>query len=306
MKFLAMPLPAQLAIVAGVVLVIAFLLFIVSVVMRDARARRELEEVKRKGFRVVEKEKRMRWEEADEVRGGRPDGRKVEPVMEELPAITMVDARWAVGQEKAVNTQSSMIAAKRPVPGKNEGIYKTGVNPFFQSAAAKEIEVVEVADVMQQVELMTTLRNYDEAINLLTRHIRETEKPAPQAWLMLFELFVTTDRKEQYNNLAKGFRILFNAQVPSWDEQASGQSKTIEDYKLVVEKVQRLWGMPTCRAFLESLLYDDRGGNRQGFMLAAYADIIFLVELIDTADEIALEEEERRKIEVKMGQNPLV
>jgi hypothetical protein len=218
----------------------------------------------------------------------------------------MVDTRWAVGDEKAVSSQSNMIAKSKPKPSTDSGVYKTGYNPFFQSSVSQEIEVVEVADVMQQVELLTTLRNYDEAINLLTRHIRETEKPAPQAWLMLFELFVKTERREQYNNLAKGFRILFNAQVPSWDEQASGVAKTLEDYMRVFEKVQRLWGMPTCRAFLESLLYDDRGGNRQGFMLAAYADIIFLLDLIDTADTLAQEDEERRQIELKMSQNPLV
>jgi hypothetical protein len=278
-----------------------------SVVKRDARARRELEEVKRKGFRVVEKEKRMRWEEADEVRGGRPDGRKREPILEELPAITMVDTRWATGDEKAAPTQSSLLAGKKPEPraSASEGIYKTGVNPFFQSAATKDVEVEEVADLMVQAELLITLHNYDEAINLLARHIRETEKPAPRAWLMLFEMFALTDRREQYNNLAKGFRILFNAQVPSWDEQASGsRSKTLEDYGKVMEKVQRLWGMPTCRAFLESLLYDDRGGNRQGFMLAAYSDILFLLDLIDAADQIAQEEEERRKIELKMSQRP--
>jgi len=147
---------------------------------------------------------------------------------------------------------------------------------------------------------LQTLGDYGAAIAILTRHIRETEKPAPKAWLMLFDLFAKTERQDQYENLAKGFRILFNAEIPSWSSQKTEASKTLEEYPQVMEKAQRLWGLPSCKSFLDSLLVDDRGGARKGFMLPAYTDILFLLDIIDVEELMAREGREQRDIMMKI------
>lgn len=47
---------------------------------------------------------------------------------------------------------------------------------------------------------------------------------------------------------------------------------------------QRDWGTPAARKFLEELLYDNRGGSRLGFSLAAYRDILMLLQVHEEFD----------------------
>lgn len=47
---------------------------------------------------------------------------------------------------------------------------------------------------------------------------------------------------------------------------------------------QRDWGTPAARKFLEQLLYDNRGGSRLGFSLAAYRDILMLLQVHEEFD----------------------
>lgn len=151
-------------------------------------------------------------------------------------------------------------------------------------------------DPVVLAETLTEMGSYEPAIVLLTRHIRDTERPAPAAWLILFDLYARTQRFRQYTALAEGFHALFNAAAPSWDALHTEQHKQLEDYPQLIGKVQRLWGLPTCRSFLESLLYDDRGGVRQGFMINAYRDILLLIEVIDGLAQMKVEEDHAREL----------
>jgi len=159
----------------------------------------------------------------------------------------------------------------------------------------------EDADVVMQAEMLMQEGLPDRAIAILLGHIREAEKPMPMAWLTLFDLFTRTGRRAQYEALASGFSALFNAITPTWQDLQSEGHKHLEDYPVVLGKVQQVWGLPNCRDFLESLLHDDRGGSRQGFLLTAYRDILFLIEIVDTLAAMALEEEMRRAIEQRQS-----
>jgi hypothetical protein len=288
---------AMIGIAAGVVLVLLFLGVVAMIVRRESMRGKEraAERVRAKAPRRAVSSPSA-WEGADSARGAR-DQPRPRVVETPLPPITMNTTDWGVGTADPTVSQASLIASQ-PVSPDAGGVYRTGFNPFYKSTS--HIQVEEVADLVQQAELMVTLDNVPVAINMLTRHIRETEKPVPKAWLLLFELYLKTNRREQYENLAKGFRALFNARVPSWDDQKADDARGLESYTAVMGKLQRLWGLPSCRDFLESLLYDDRGGARQGFTLSAYAEILFLIETIETALVLDEEEEERRKIELKL------
>ena len=243
------------------------------------------------------------WEHAERKRGAR-DG-KSDFADLDLPSITITTTHWPEVENMQRPSQAGWVAGKlpgasAPQPDDTATIYRTGYNPFYRPE--ERIEVEEVADVVTQAELLEHLGETKKAILLLSRHIRENEKPAPKAWLMLFQLYVKTGRETHYKALADGFRVLFNADVPPWSESTGGGSKDLEHYPQVIGKVQQLWGMPSCRAFLDSLLRDDRGGSRQGFLLGAYSDILFLVEIIDLLAAIKGESEERRSIELKLAE----
>ena len=179
--------------------------------------------------------------------------------------------------------------------------YRTGTNPYYLRSEALEnqIDVVEVADVLTQADLLVQLGDPKEAMNLLSRHIRETEKPGPQVWLMLLDLYRSTGREAQYNALGDGFRALFNAQVPPWSVSSVGD-RTIEDYPQVMQRVTATWPNEECRANLEALLNDDRGGSRLGFSLLAYREILFLVDILDARRVLDKDDGDRAEIARKL------
>ena len=71
----------------------------------------------------------------------------------------------------------------------------------------------------------------------------------------------------------------------------------------MITKVQSIWNGPQARPVLEGLLNDDRGGSRQGFSLAAYGELLFLVQILDALEAIDVDQTDREGIRRKLG-NP--
>ncbi len=184
-----------------------------------------------------------------------------------------------------------------PLTG-NTSPYRTGFNPYFHGEPPEQrIVVEEVADTLTQAELLVQLGDPKEAMNLLSRHIRETEQPGPEVWLMLLDLYQSTGRESQYNALAEGFHALFNAQVPPWPASRDAATRDLETYVQVMRALYGSWPKPSTRTYLTELLTDNRGGSRQGFSLGAYRELLFLVELLDTLELMAREEQEAPRFE---------
>jgi hypothetical protein len=209
-----------------------------------------------------------------------------------MPAIDRTATQWpALGAQSVTQRGKVPPDAMGRNPVSPPSPYRTGFNPYYQGEVEHRIEVEEVADTLTQAELLVQLGDPKQAMNLLARNIRETEKPGPSVWLMLLGLYQSTGREAQYNALAEGFRTLFNADVPPWPPSDGAAARNLESYPQVIKKVLATWPRPECRTFLESLLTDDRGGSRQGFSLAAYRELLFLVEMLDVLDQFANDDE---------------
>ena len=188
----------------------------------------------------------------------------------DLPAIDHQATQWP-----PVDLQNALERAVLPpdalgrAPVTAPGPYRTGgFNPYYQVGRLdNHIEVEEIADTLTQAELLVQLGDPKEAMSLLARHIRETEKPGPSVWLMLLGLYQATGREAQYNALSEGFRTLFNADVPPWATSPDTAARNLESYPQVMKKLRETWPRTECRIFLEGLLTDDRGGSRQGFLI---------------------------------------
>jgi len=298
-------LPPVLWVAIGVafLLFLALIAFIVAIWRKETALRAPVPKKRSSG----NSPENTAWRETGKGRRAR-DPTDIRVIDDDLPPITvMTGATWADrDQPPAVPRQSSLIAAGAGGAEEDANVYKTGYNPFFRHSSTDQIQVEEVADLVQQAELMIVLANYPAAISMLTRHIRDTETPSPKAWLMLFDLYVKTEREDQYANLAKGFRIQFNAEVPSWNTQKTEPTRNLEDYPRVMERICNAWHTPEIGALLTSLLFDDRGGSRAGFKLEAYADLILLQDIVEALVTIEREIEERREIEMKLQSKPLV
>jgi hypothetical protein len=224
----------------------------------------------------------------------------------DLPSLEHAVTQWYIDDVgNANNAGVQPQDAMGQLPAQATGPYRTGFNPYFRrQKSAAPVEVTEVADTLMQAELLVQLGDPKQAMTLLSHHIRETEQPGPAAWLMLLNLYQSTGREAQYNALATGFRMLFNAEVPPWATSPDLLARDIETYPQVMMKLQTTWDGPQARLTVDSFLNDDRGGSRQGFSLTAYRELLFLSEILDMIATIAGEERDRLAIQRKLGTMP--
>ena len=157
-------------------------------------------------------------------------------------------------------------------------------NPLFQLRDTEShVDVSELSQVTDEAQVYADLGRNDQAIELLRDHIdsQTGELTSPAPWLMIFDLYRRTNNRRGYDELAPQFRKHFNGRVPDWDNY--GHELALDDgleaFPHLVARIERDWGTGEARKFLEELLYDNRGGSRLGFSLAAYRDILLLLQV---------------------------
>ena len=157
-------------------------------------------------------------------------------------------------------------------------------NPLFQLRDTEShVDVTELSQVTDEAQVYADLGRNDQAIEILRDHIdaQSSELSSPAPWLMIFELYRRTNNRQGYDELAPQFRRHFNGRVPEWDNY--GHELALDDgleaFPHLVARIERDWGTAEARKFLEELLYDNRGGSRLGFSLAAYRDILLLLQV---------------------------
>ena len=157
-------------------------------------------------------------------------------------------------------------------------------NPLFQLRDTEShVDVTELSQVTDEAQVYADLGRNDQAIEILRDHIdsQSSELSSPAPWLMIFELYRRTNNRQGYDELAPQFRKHFNGRVPEWDNY--GHELALDDgleaFPHLVARIERDWGTGEARKFLEELLYDNRGGSRLGFSLAAYRDILLLLQV---------------------------
>ena len=162
-------------------------------------------------------------------------------------------------------------------------------NPLFQLRdTTRHVDVTELSQVTDEAQVYVDLGRSDQAIEILRDHIenQQGERDSPAAWLMIFDLYRRTNNRAGYDELAPQFRTHFNGRMPDWDNY--GHELALDDgleaFPHLVAMLQRDWGTSEARKFLEELLYDNRGGSRLGFSLAAYRDILLLLQVHEAFD----------------------
>ena len=143
--------------------------------------------------------------------------------------------------------------------------------------------VEEISDVMQEAEFWMSLNDALRAIEVLEPYATSTQSNSPLPWLYLFDLYRQVAQREKYDLLHQHFEHTFNCKIMSWSELElqlpNAPTRSIEEVPHVMEKIVDLWGGHQLIGYLESLLMDDRAGNRIGFDLPVYREIMFLIAI---------------------------
>ena len=153
--------------------------------------------------------------------------------------------------------------------------------PFSSGQAASALGVSDLAQATEKASVFVTLGRPEQAIDVLRDHIDHEPKPSPMAWLMLLDLYRQTDRRNEFLEVARRFHTDFNAETPAWDQTSPLHDAGLAAFPHLVRKIRDEWPRHEARAFIEELLYDNRGGSRIGFSLPAFRDLLLLHSIVD-------------------------
>jgi hypothetical protein len=148
---------------------------------------------------------------------------------------------------------------------------------------ASALAVSELLHVTEEAHVYVALGHPERAIDVLNEHIRQVPRSMPAAWLMLLDLYHASGRRQDFRRLAEEFHLHCNVQAPLWEGFRASESDEggLETFPHILRQVASIWREPSCREYLEGLLYDNREGRRMGFPLAAYGDILLLLQILD-------------------------
>jgi hypothetical protein len=163
------------------------------------------------------------------------------------------------------------------------------VQPRASLSVSELVAVSEVADISQEAEFFIEIGEYQRAIDLLEQHIGPEYEITPVPQLYLFDLYRRTGKRAEYEKLHAEFTRKYNAHVPRWADDPALNRRELLDYERALEHICRVWPSTDITYELEALLVDDTNGQRLGFDLPAYRDIIFLYGI---AKQLSLDDEE--------------
>lgn len=137
--------------------------------------------------------------------------------------------------------------------------------------------------LLMEVELHLLYGQNDEAILTLRNLIDDDDPDDPDIlpWNKLFEVYRDTGDRQAFDELVEQFVRHYNVAPPQWAQVIDTEDQGLESrYPWVMQEIEQLWGKKGCLSLLNSLVVDDRNGDRQGFAIQAAAEISLLKELL--------------------------
>lgn len=210
----------------------------------------------------------------------------VTDVLPEAAAVNITDPWTAAFWEKPEARQpiSGGIDRRAAQPGVDASRRATTGRVASQSGRKEDDFLVStVNQITEEAAVFVHLGYPERAMTLLTEHIASHERSHPAVWYLLFDLYRDNGQRAEFELAQMRFRGRFNLVAPQWQTSAEseGDSVGILSFPHVLECTARLWPTSACRTYLESLLYDNRGGERMGFSHQTYHDLVFLIGLLE-------------------------
>jgi pilus assembly protein FimV len=152
----------------------------------------------------------------------------------------------------------------------------------FHTQLAEMVSAEEVNDLVQLAETWLAL-NKPEAVIEILGPMNKVDKPhSPLPWLYLLNAYRQIGDRHNFDDLRARVKQYFNVDVPDWSAREPvdpDAAHVLASYPHISDSILALWNSEGIVQYLESLLPDDRSGNRQGFPLRVYEDILALIHL---------------------------
>jgi len=149
-------------------------------------------------------------------------------------------------------------------------------------------EQAKATSTLEEAKLLISINRTQDAIAHLKSTIEAHPKSSINHWLYLLEIFRKQKAKEEFEKYAKSLHLTFNVMTPVWYETSAAivVSQHLEDFPHIMEKLDAVWPSELARVYLESLITDNRDGERAGFSQSVLDEILLLIGLLDARKEL--------------------
>jgi Tfp pilus assembly protein FimV len=199
-----------------------------------------------------------------------------------FPAKLDLEFDSFVGSTSSSALRETAVVANGPRLVSNSSTIATGL-PFDQTATPANEEVAPSHEhVLELAEIMMSFGRAEGAAQTLSEFLRDYPKESLIPWLKLLDLYHTSGRRGEYDDLAPKLNRAFNVKVPDW-EHFSGPvaSESVEQFGHIIARIKACWPSQDCLDYLTELLRDNRAGARVGFPLGVIDDILLLKSVLE-------------------------
>lgn len=157
----------------------------------------------------------------------------------------------------------------------------------FFAPIGSSVNVEEISDVTQEAEFWMSVNDPQRAIEILEPQSFSDHPDSPVPWLYLLDLYGIVKDQHKYDQLRARFVANFNANIPEFSAQPGADgSLSLENFPHLISRICSLWNSGEIIPFLQGLLIDDRDGQRSGFELPVYRDILLLISIAHELERI--------------------
>ncbi len=159
----------------------------------------------------------------------------------------------------------------------------------------------EFNPVMELAEIMLSFGRVKGAAQALQEYIEKNPNEALQPWMKLLEVYRQGDMREEFEGLSDKLKLHFNVAPADWAntsvrvsssvtpideetasiEQLLNHLPNITQLSRISAEITRTWDSPEGFDYLNSLLRDNRKGERQGFPLATVGELLYLMDILE-------------------------
>jgi hypothetical protein len=164
---------------------------------------------------------------------------------------------------------------------------------------------------MELADIMLSFGRVKGAAQALQEYVDNNPQEALQPWIRLMDVYRMAGMREEFERVARNLNQNFNVEIQSWDVARANSSVdlvvaaesgasigeqnvvatvlSLEEMPSIISSIVRMWGGADVVGYLYQLLRDNRGGLRQGFPMPVVEEILFLIELKETANRMGEE-----------------
>jgi hypothetical protein len=146
------------------------------------------------------------------------------------------------------------------------------------------VTVEEMTNVLEEAEVFLLLGRMDMAIGVLRHYIESNEKAPAKVWAALLDVLHSQGLRREFEKLALAMKARFNVAPPTWESQNERSSSfcALEHFPSLLKQISRKWvNTRECLIYLNSLIPDDRKGERSGFQYEAFLELLLLIDVLE-------------------------